>query len=143
MHTMELYDILKGKNALVKSVYYLTEYAICNLVHQLKCIIEILQYMMVKIEGKVHPRTGHEGPEGKKTYGSTLSLTMALDGGWVDSTMPWPLYPWDRDPVHIVQGTGWALGPVWMGAENSQTVQPVESCYTDYAILALQCMMMY
>jgi hypothetical protein len=56
--------------------------------------------MMVKIEGKVHPRTGHEGPEGKKTYGSTLSLTLALDGGWVDSTMPWPLYPWERDPVH-------------------------------------------
>jgi len=28
--------------------------------------------------GKVHPRTGHEGPEGE--YSSTLSLTSALDG---------------------------------------------------------------
>jgi len=28
---------------------------------------------------EVHPRTGHEGPEGEK-YSSTLSLTSALDG---------------------------------------------------------------
>jgi hypothetical protein len=31
--------------------------------------------------GKVHPRTGHEGPELEKRYCSTLSLTSALDGG--------------------------------------------------------------
>jgi len=30
--------------------------------------------------GKVHLRIGHEGPEGKQRYGSTLSLTSALDG---------------------------------------------------------------
>jgi len=34
-----------------------------------------------KGRGKVHPRTGHEGPEGEGTYSSTLSLTSALD--WV------------------------------------------------------------
>jgi hypothetical protein len=28
---------------------------------------------------KVHPRTGHEGPEVEQTYSSTLSLTSALD----------------------------------------------------------------
>ena len=32
-------------------------------------------------DGKVHPRIGHEGPEGKQSYSSTLSLTSALDGG--------------------------------------------------------------
>jgi hypothetical protein len=32
-------------------------------------------------KGKVRPRTGHEGPEGEKKYGSTLYLTSALDGG--------------------------------------------------------------
>jgi hypothetical protein len=30
-------------------------------------------------EVKVHPRTGHEGSEGGKRYGSTLSLTSTLD----------------------------------------------------------------
>ena len=29
---------------------------------------------------KVHPITGHEGPEGEQTYSSTLSLNSALDG---------------------------------------------------------------
>jgi hypothetical protein len=33
---------------------------------------------------KVHPRTGHEGPEGEQRYTSTLSLTSALyGGGWL------------------------------------------------------------
>jgi hypothetical protein len=31
-------------------------------------------------KGKVHPRTGHKGPEGKKRYSSAFSLTLALDG---------------------------------------------------------------
>jgi hypothetical protein len=30
---------------------------------------------------KVHPKTGHEGPEGDYRYSFTLSLTTALDGG--------------------------------------------------------------
>ena len=34
----------------------------------------------VKGKGKVHPRTGHEGPEGEWRYSSTHSLTSALDG---------------------------------------------------------------
>jgi len=36
-----------------------------------------------KGKGKVHPRTGHEGPEGEQIYSSTLPSTSALDvGGW-------------------------------------------------------------
>ena len=31
--------------------------------------------------GKLHPRTGHEGPEVEWKYSSTLSLTSALEGG--------------------------------------------------------------
>jgi hypothetical protein len=34
-----------------------------------------------KRKGTVHPRTGHEGPEGNKRHNSTLPLTSALDGG--------------------------------------------------------------
>jgi hypothetical protein len=48
---------------------------------------------IIKGEGKVHPRTGHEGPEGKETYSSTLSLPSVLDWGWVVNAMPWQLYP--------------------------------------------------
>jgi hypothetical protein len=34
-----------------------------------------------KGKGKVHLRTGHEGPEEDLRYSSTPSLTSALDGG--------------------------------------------------------------
>jgi len=43
-------------------------------------------------EIKVHPRTGHEGPEGEQSHSGTLSLTSALDGVWVNAK-PRPLYP--------------------------------------------------
>ena len=45
-------------------------------------------FVTVKGKGKIHPRTGHEGPEGKQRYRATLSLASALDGdGW---SMPRP-----------------------------------------------------
>jgi hypothetical protein len=35
------------------------------------------------VKGNVHPIPGREGPEGKKSYSSTLSLISVLDGsGW-------------------------------------------------------------
>ena len=34
----------------------------------------------VMVKGKVHPRTGHEGPEGEKTYSPILSFASGLDG---------------------------------------------------------------
>jgi hypothetical protein len=45
-------------------------------------------YYTVKGKGKVHPRTGHEGPEGEERYSSTLPLTSELDGGWVVNATP-------------------------------------------------------
>jgi hypothetical protein len=48
-----------------------------------------------------------------------------------------------KDLVPIVQEAGWALEPVWIGAENLappgfnlQTFQPIASRYSDYTILA-------
>ena len=48
-----------------------------------------------------------------------------------------------KDPVPIVQETGWAPEPVWIGAENLAppgfdpwTFQPAASRYTDCAITA-------
>jgi hypothetical protein len=35
--------------------------------------------------------------------------------------MPRPLFTPGKDPVPIVQETGWAPGPVWTGAENLAT----------------------
>jgi len=43
-------------------------------------LTDMMKGVKVKGRGKVHPRTGYEGPEGEKTYTSTLSLTSALDG---------------------------------------------------------------
>jgi hypothetical protein len=36
---------------------------------------------------------------------------------WVVNPTPRPLYP-GKEPVPIVDEVGWALGPVWPGAEN-------------------------
>ena len=67
-----------------------------------------------------------------------LSLTSALDGGRC-SSRPGRLNP-EKDPVPI----GWAVGPVWTGAENlplppgfnPQTVYSVASPCADCAIPA-------
>jgi hypothetical protein len=38
--------------------------------------------------------------------------------GWVVNPKPRQPYPWERDPVSIVQKGGWATGPVCTGSEN-------------------------
>jgi hypothetical protein len=49
--------------------------------------------------------------------------------------------PLEKKPVPIAEGAGWAPGLIWMGSKTSpppgfdpQTVYPVASRYTDYAI---------
>jgi hypothetical protein len=68
--------------------------------------------IITKVKGNVHPRTGHEGPEGKQRYSFTLSLTSALDGGGWSSPRPGRFTPGNYS-VPIVQEAGWAPGPVW------------------------------
>jgi len=53
-----------------------------------------------KGKGKIHPITGHQGPEVECRYKSILSLTSALDrGGW---TTPHPgRFTPEEDPVPI------------------------------------------
>jgi hypothetical protein len=67
----------------------------------------------VKVKGKVHPTTGHEGPEGKKKYKSTLSLTSALDwGGW--STPSPGRFSSGKEIVYpLYRSLGWPRG--WSG----------------------------
>jgi hypothetical protein len=73
---------------------------------------------------KGHPITDHEGPEGKQRYSSTLSLTSALDGGWVVSTTPRPLYPHERPGIHCTGG--------WVGPQGrSGRVQKIPPPHRD------------
>ena len=43
---------------------------------------------------KFHPRSGNEGPEGEERCSSTLSLTLALDGGGWLTPRPGRFIPW-------------------------------------------------
>jgi hypothetical protein len=36
--------------------------------------------LMARINSTVHPRTGHDAPDGEERYSSTLPLTWSLDG---------------------------------------------------------------
>ena len=65
----------------------------------------------VEVKGEIHPRTGHEVPEGEYGYSCTLSLTSAPDvGGW--STPRPGRFTSGNEPVPIVQEAGWAPEPV-------------------------------
>ena len=55
-------------------------------------------------KGKVHPRTGQEGPEGEWRYSSTLSLTLALDGGRWSTPCPVRFTPGKRPGTHCIGG---------------------------------------
>ena len=89
------------------------------ILHSLRFLLsqEGQHLMCTIIKFKFHPRTSHEGPEGEKSYSSTLSLTSTLDeGGW--STPRASRFTPGKDPVHIVQEAEWTSGPAWIGAEN-------------------------
>jgi len=47
----------------------------------------------VRVKGKVHPRTGHEGPEGECRYSSTLFFNLGADGGGWSTPCPGHLTP--------------------------------------------------
>jgi hypothetical protein len=86
----------------------------------------------VKGKGKVHPRTGHEEPEGESRYNST-SLTSALDGMGGHRHAPAAVPPektWY--PLYRRQGgTQSRSGRVWEISPppgfDPRTVQPVAS----------------
>jgi len=68
--------------------------------------------LVIDNEGKVHSRTGHDGPEREQWYSSIPSLTPALDwGGWT-TPQPCRFIP-GKDPVPTVREAGWASEPVW------------------------------
>jgi len=50
-------------------------------------------------------------PRGEYRYSSTLSLTSALDGGWVTNATPQPLNRWERPGTHCIGS--------WVGSRAS------------------------
>jgi hypothetical protein len=54
-------------------------------------------------KAKIHPRTGHEGPEGEQRYSCTLSLTSALDVGG-QRHAPAALPPGNRPGIPCIGG---------------------------------------
>jgi len=83
--------------------------------------------------------TGHTTHRGSRGI-AVLFLEHGTRRGWAVSIMPRPPFNPGKDPVPSVQEAGWTPGPVWTGVENlaptgfdPQTVQPVASCYTDWA----------
>ena len=94
------------------------------------------------LRGKVHPRTGREGPEGEQMYSSTLPSTSALDGcGWstprhAPAVLPprntlYPLYKRLGGPQDL-SGQVRKISPT--PGFDLRTVQPVASRYSDWAI---------
>ena len=59
-------------------------------------------------------RTAHRGSRGI----ALLFLDHGTSRGWGVSVTSRPPFTPRKDPVPIVQETGWAPGPVWTGVEN-------------------------
>ena len=89
-----------------------------------------MQWKLVYHE--VHPRTGHEGPDGEQKYSYTPSLTSALDGGgW--STPRTGCFTPGKDPVFYrrlggPQGRSGRVRKIFPPPGiDRRTVQPVAS----------------
>ena len=59
-------------------------------------------------KSKVELKIGHEGRKGEWRYISTLSLTLALDGGGWSPPRPDRFNPGERDSVPTIQEAEWA-----------------------------------
>jgi hypothetical protein len=88
-------------------------------------------------KGKGRPRTGHEGPEVKYKYRTTLSLTSALDtvGGQRHAPAVVPVgktrYPLYRRLGGLQGRSGQVRKISHPPGFDPRTVQPVASRYTD------------
>jgi len=84
------------------------------------------------MKGKVHPRTGHEGPEGEQRYSSTLSLTSGLDG--VGGQRRAPAASPQRKTRYPLYRSGQVRKVFPTPGFNPRTVQPVASRSKDRAV---------
>jgi hypothetical protein len=77
---------------------------------------------IVKGKGKVLPKTGHEGPEGEYRYSSTLSLTLALDGGGWSTPRPGHFTPGKQTRYPFYRRLGGPQG--WSGRLRKISTPP-------------------
>ena len=90
----------------------------------------------------VHPKTGHEGPEGEQRYSSTLALNSALDrGGWSKPRLSRFIPGMSRYPSYRrlggPQGRSGQVGKISPPPGfDPLTVKPVASRNNDYTIPA-------
>lgn len=99
----------------------------------------IWKKLRVKVKGKFHPITGHDGPGRQQRYSSTLSFTSALEGvigqGHAPTAVPTDMTGYllyrrlgrPRDRSGRVQKTSPSVG------FEPRTVQPVVTCYIYWA----------
>jgi hypothetical protein len=64
---------------LQSAIFYCSNFVFLKVKVKVKFTLEQLCVFKGKSKGKVHPRTGYEGPEGEYRYSSTLSLASAQD----------------------------------------------------------------
>jgi hypothetical protein len=104
----------------------------------------IFNNILVKVKdaGKGHSRRGHKNSEGRKRQSSTLSLTLALDGvgGQCHTLAVLPHGMTQQPSYRKLDGPQGLSGQVQkilppLGLDP-QTVQPIASHYTNYAIPA-------
>jgi hypothetical protein len=92
---------------------------------------------------KIRPITGHEGPEWEYVYSSTLSLTSAVDRGWMFNAIPCRFTPGKENPYPLYRRLGVPQCRSGQVRKNSlppdfdiRTVQLVASHCTDFRIPA-------
>jgi len=61
------------------------------------------EFVSVKLGGKVHPRTSHEGPEGGVVYLYSF-FNLGARWSWVVNATPRPLYHRERRRPHCIGG---------------------------------------
>jgi hypothetical protein len=123
--------------ALCIRIYNLPTGALCIKKTTIPIFTNLLKACKRLGKSKIKPRTGHVIPEGEEMYSSTLSLTLALDGGGLSMPCPGCFTPGETDMVPTVKETGRVPELIWTGAEYlPPPVQPIASHYTKYAMVA-------
>jgi hypothetical protein len=99
--------------------------------------------LCININGKLCPKTGHEGLQEEYMYSSTLSLTSAVDGGGWLTPRTGRFFPSKETQYPLYKKLGGPQGPSGSVKKTSPppgfdslTFQSVASRYTDWAISA-------
>jgi hypothetical protein len=92
-----------------------------------------------KVKGKLYTLKCHEGPDEKKSYNSTLTLTSAIGGDGWSTPRPGRFTPGEESRYPFVQEAGWAAGPENLAppslGSDLRIAQLLASRYADCAVI--------